>query len=720
MPAQAQETASDKPDSIGLASGVTIGGAYKIIELLGRGGMGEVYLARHETLGKKCALKVIPPEQVTEAGWQRFQLEARTVAKLEHLNLVRVTDLGIHEGCLPFFAMDYVDGTNLAELLAENGPMPLDMVLEIFMQVCDGVDCAHRGAILHRDLKPANIMVATSKSGVKQAKVLDFGLAKLTGSNRAKQSLTAVGDVFGSPYYMSPEQCNGDKLDPRSDIYSLGCTMFECLTGRPPYAGHLVSAVIFGHLEADPPSLESIVGPGRLPASMEIVMAKLLRKNPSERYQNLVELRGDLEKVARGEDVQPVNANRNNYTQADSGAKGSATTRKNGESVSQPSAFTRAPLFKIDTSAEADLAASNRATGLLLISIGSVAVVAAGLIGWMIFSYSSSSDKTRAAVKVLGGSSNYPETITNNQDKPAVNFIRESFRKWPMISNGVTTGNGEHVRIFRFPETPLGLIIWGENGKYTRLAQGQVTLPAAEAATLQLPQSEGAYTRMFPSILTKIGPEDIDCLDIKGAWLRGMDDDGRSSEIPVELIRAISKWTALSRIDIYRFKMPNLSVLALDHLSAHIKELCLREAGVDGNYLAQVRWLPSLKGLDVKGCRNIDAVLGALSGTPTLKALWIDDTTPSEGGLRMLISCPNLETLSLSRAEIDDDKLAAVCRISSLRSLYLLDANLSAKALQQLTKLKNLRVLNLTYAHVKHSDVDKLKQDLPPGCHVQL
>jgi serine/threonine protein kinase len=304
-----------KSNSINLARGAIIGGAYRIIELIGRGGMGEVYLARHETLGKKCALKVIPPEQVTEAGWQRFQLEAKAVAKLEHLNLVRVTDLGIHQGCLPFYAMDFVEGKTLAELLVESGPMPLTVILDLFIQVCDGVDCAHRSGILHRDLKPANIMVQQTKTGQRIAKILDFGLAKLTSHDRTKQSLTAVGDIFGSPFYMSPEQCNGDKLDRRSDIYSIGCTMFECLTGQPPFTGHLASAVIFSHMEADPPSLESIVGQGRLPASLEIVMAKLLRKNPVERYQSLLELRGDMERVVRKEEVQPFYVSRGGNSQ---------------------------------------------------------------------------------------------------------------------------------------------------------------------------------------------------------------------------------------------------------------------------------------------------------------------------------------------------------------------------------------------------------------------
>jgi serine/threonine protein kinase len=184
--------------------------------------------------------------------------------------------------------------------------MPLKTVLEIFMQVCDGVECAHRAGILHRDLKPANIMVVTSPTGAKQVKILDFGLAKLTKHDRNKQSLTAVGDIFGSPFYMSPEQCKGDRLDNRSDIYSLGCSMFECLTGRPPFSGHLASAIMFSHMESEPPSLEGAIGPAKTPASMGIVMAKLLQKNPGERYQTLSQLKADLLLVAKGKEVLAV------------------------------------------------------------------------------------------------------------------------------------------------------------------------------------------------------------------------------------------------------------------------------------------------------------------------------------------------------------------------------------------------------------------------------
>jgi serine/threonine protein kinase len=288
--------------TVDLVPGAIIGGVYKIIRLIGRGGMGEVYLAKHLTLAKNCALKVIPPDQLTDVSWQRFQLEAKVVARLEHVNLVRVTDLGMHEGCLPFYAMEYIEGKNLAEMLADYGPMPLAIALEIFIQVCDGIECAHRSGVMHRDLKPANIMLIQTPKGKFDVKILDFGLAKLLKHNRFRQSLTAVGDVFGSPSYMSPEQVGDDQLDNRSDIYSIGCTFFECLTGRPPFVGTQAAAVFFGHLESNPPSLEQASGTLKFPQSIEAVMAKMLRKDPNARYQTLSAVKADLELIASGQD----------------------------------------------------------------------------------------------------------------------------------------------------------------------------------------------------------------------------------------------------------------------------------------------------------------------------------------------------------------------------------------------------------------------------------
>jgi serine/threonine protein kinase len=676
------EPSRGAPNSIGLVPGATIGGAYKIIELIGRGGMGEVYLARHETLGKKCALKVIPPEEVTSIGWQRFQLEARAVAKLDHVNLVRVTDLGIHDGCLPFYAMDYVEGKNLAELLAERGPIPLITMLEIFMQVCDGVECAHRSGILHRDLKPANIMVATTRSGTTQAKVLDFGLAKLTGHDRNKQSLTAVGDVFGSPFYMSPEQCNGDKLDDRSDIYSLGCTMFECLTGRPPFAGDLATTVFFGHLEADPPSLETIVGPGRYPASMEIVLAKLLRKNPVERYQTLVELRGDLEKVAHGGDVQPFYVSRSR------------------------------PLFEMDTVAEADPTVPDHTRGLLILSICSLAVAVSVYIAWAalpsIFAVPRSQNVTLLSSIPITNS----DAVTGLRDSPSeLAHARQVFENCGPISDGVVVRGGAQVRMFHFPVVPLGFVEWGSSGHST-LARGTVGVPASELITLKLPAAKGLYARKFPEVLAKIGPDDIYALEVTQSIDSGM-EDLLSSELSVRLVKAVSKWRALRKISFYRCRISEDALFVLNYLSSHIEELNLRQSNLDGKHLARVRWLTGLKVLDANGIVNIDAVLKAMAGSSSLNTLVLDSTSPSKVGIQALSTCPNLQTLDLSETGMDDQKLAAVCNISSLRNLNLRRCIFHEKSLHRLSKLPKLTRLYLDSQEISEAEVNVLRHEMP-------
>ncbi len=295
---------------IGLKPGAIIAGNYRIIRPIGRGGMGEVYLAVHQRLDKRCALKVIPPDKVTKEAWQRFKQEAQVISKLNHQNIVQVSDLGIHAECLPYYAMEFISGQSLADILTERKRMKLESVIEVFLQVCDGVEYAHKSGVIHRDLKPGNIMLTTDVSDRVVVKILDFGLAKLSQPGRLKQSLTLAGDIFGSPFYMSPEQCSGEALDNRSDIYSVGCTMFECLTGQPPFNGNRTAAIIASHQGSPAPALASLAGPGVFSDSVEIVMAKLLRKNPVERYQTMAELRDDLEKVQRGEEVLPFYVSR--------------------------------------------------------------------------------------------------------------------------------------------------------------------------------------------------------------------------------------------------------------------------------------------------------------------------------------------------------------------------------------------------------------------------
>jgi len=287
---------------IPIGPGTIIGGTFKIASIIGEGGMGTVYLAQHRTLPQKFALKILAQSLVSEQYWQRFQAEAKTLAALKHPNLVNVFDLGIHENSVFYYSMDYLEGRNLEDILADDGPQTLDRTIEIFLAVLDALAYAHRNGIVHRDIKPANIFICDKGTSGAEVKILDFGIAKLVKSDNISQELTAVGEIFGSPYYMSPEQCMGNAVDARSDIYSVGCSLFETLTGFVPFEADSSVKIALMHEEDAPPLLSEVIS-NQLPSSVDAVIVKCLAKLPRDRYQSAKELALDLERIRDGKDV---------------------------------------------------------------------------------------------------------------------------------------------------------------------------------------------------------------------------------------------------------------------------------------------------------------------------------------------------------------------------------------------------------------------------------
>jgi eukaryotic-like serine/threonine-protein kinase len=198
---------------------------YKIIALLGEGGMGAVYKAQHLFLNQEVALKTFRAPSLTDEPWVRFQREAQAIARLTHKNIVQFFDLGLSDDNRPYYTMECLQGESLADRLKAIGPLPLNEAITIFLPVCHALSFAHSKGIIHRDLKPANIFLATDASGNSQAdtvKIVDFGVAGFVSETANAQKLTRTGSIFGSPLYMSPEQCLGQKVTERADIYSFG------------------------------------------------------------------------------------------------------------------------------------------------------------------------------------------------------------------------------------------------------------------------------------------------------------------------------------------------------------------------------------------------------------------------------------------------------------------------------------------------------------------
>jgi serine/threonine-protein kinase len=260
-------------------TGQIIDGKYRIDSPLGHGGMGVVYQATRILIGDTVALKLLHGDRVRDASSRdRFQREAQAAARLKHENAVTIYDFGVTADGLVYLVMELVEGESLARIIHSRGALPTDLCLEITRQVCAAVAEAHRHNIIHRDLKPDNIMVRQTGSAIR-VKVLDFGIAKLQDASAS--TLTQTGTVVGTPNYMSPEQCMGDKLDGRSDIYSLGVVLFEMLTGRVPFNATTPTAVVVQQVTQPAPSPRSI-NPS-VSESIDRVVLRALEKKREKR-----------------------------------------------------------------------------------------------------------------------------------------------------------------------------------------------------------------------------------------------------------------------------------------------------------------------------------------------------------------------------------------------------------------------------------------------------
>jgi serine/threonine-protein kinase len=264
-------------------------GQYRLKQLIGAGGMGEVYLAEHQLLKRPCAIKLIRPEQAGDPkALARFEREVRSTAKLSHWNTVEIFDYGHTEDGVFYYAMEYLPGMSLADLVKQHGPLPAERAVHLLRQTCDALAEAHQMGMVHRDIKPANIFAAKRGGVYDVAKLLDFGLAKPLGHTGDAQ-LTQEGSITGSPLFMSPEQASGDtEPDARSDIYSLGAVAYHIVTGRAPFEDDKPLKVLMAHIRDNPPEPSSIHS--GVPADLEAVILRCLAKQPVDRYQTAEEL----------------------------------------------------------------------------------------------------------------------------------------------------------------------------------------------------------------------------------------------------------------------------------------------------------------------------------------------------------------------------------------------------------------------------------------------
>jgi tetratricopeptide (TPR) repeat protein len=271
---------------------------YEVLELLGRGGMGSVYKVRNQLNKSLRALKLMHAHLVADPQvFRRFQQEATAAARINHPNAISIIDMGMAADGRPYLIMDFLDGMSLSELLKYKRKLPIRESLHIFTQMCGALAEAHGHGVIHRDIKPSNVMLLDAETGPEYVvKVVDFGIAKVfpqEGDPTMKD--TTTGELFGSPPYMSPEQCLGKRLDYRSDIYSMGCLMYEVLTGAPPLVGQNALGTMYRQINDMPTPLSDIKDDVRLIQRLDEIIIRCLQKLPENRYQSILELHQDLE-----------------------------------------------------------------------------------------------------------------------------------------------------------------------------------------------------------------------------------------------------------------------------------------------------------------------------------------------------------------------------------------------------------------------------------------
>ncbi|MBA4156464.1 MAG: protein kinase [Gemmatimonadetes bacterium] len=270
---------------------------YHILKKLGEGGMGQVYLAEHVKMGRRCAIKVMHPALRTDAdAISRFGREAANASRINHPHVADVYDFGESRDGLIYLAMEFVEGEPLSLLLRRESPLPVARATEITRQVADALVAAHEIGLVHRDLKPDNILLARGRDGSDVAKVVDFGIAKAVQSSG--QNLTRTGFVVGTLHYMSPEQLIGDPIDGRSDVYSLGCILYEMLVGERPFDGPSGEVVITRRL-TEPPPRPRTRNPA-VPEALDKLVVRALARSPGDRIQSAAELRDSLRALSPG------------------------------------------------------------------------------------------------------------------------------------------------------------------------------------------------------------------------------------------------------------------------------------------------------------------------------------------------------------------------------------------------------------------------------------
>ncbi len=649
-----------------IATGTVIGGTFEIMKIIGTGGMGTVYLAKHLAMQKVYALKVLSPALISEHFWLRFQSEAKTLGALKHPNLVTVYDLGVHDQSVYYYSMDYLQGRNLEDILAQDGPLQLTRTLDIFIAVLDGLTYAHRHGIIHRDIKPANIFLSeTDAIAPATIKILDFGIAKLANRDDT-QKLTAVGQIIGSPFYMSPEQCSGREADVRSDIYSVGCSIFETLSGFVPFEGQSSLEIAMKHEEEEPPLLSDLAT-SDLPESIDLVVARCLAKLPQDRYQTAKELALDLERIKAGNPVASLatTTSRNSHYKSES----AASPERKGNLILAAlivlvvallgSALTGIYFMRVSTPVEPQIAKEIKDT---------------------------LSDKEVSGIE--------PKIDSALEDEGLTRKVYAYLRTKPVSYSTMVRVDKKLQKAYYFPEQfSLGSLSTPSDSSHVVQARGRMILPDNGPYILDASDAVAG----FPQLLQLFRVDELAGISISVSKF------AESTPIPY-----IAKFTDMTRLRLDGINFRPEDVAYLNRLRK-IKSLTMSSSQLEDRSFSQCKLLPQLSYLSLEVAHGLPQTLKALSGSSKLEAISLEKIKLTAADIESLSTCKSLSFITLRRMVVGRDLMEQLAKLPGLNHLEIIQCKLNQQCLSTLAKFKHLQLLTIPQ---EYFDNDSYKQSL--------
>ncbi len=624
--------------SFHLVNGQIVGERYKVISLIGRGGMGCVYSVEQIFLHREFALKTLNPGHMSDRAWRRFQKEAQATSALDHPSLIKVHDFGMIDDTQPFFVMDFFDGETLASRIERSGALPLADALSIFTHVCFALAHAHKQGVIHRDIKPSNIMISQIDDAEYQVRVVDFGIAKLiNASDHETLALTRTGEVFGTPYYMSPEQCLGIGIDHRADIYSLGCVLFHALTGMPPFIGETALSIMMQHQSAMPAALKEASLGKNFPVAMDRVLRKMLEKKPEDRYQSLLEVAGDFELIKLGQHIH---------------------SQKNSTLAKKP----RKSLLP-----------------------GIAALIAVSGLSFVVGRFS-------APKNVVVTPAPLPAHVQVREAAPLVSKPSSA------ISEYYSTFSDPRKRIFHFggdDEKSPGILILPKSvqcptavtvaqGKKV-FARGDVEINDFQPFTVIV--SDNVETA--PQLLSRFRPDEVSTLVVTSAMTDSFSNAAVSQ---------CTKLKSISRVVITNSDLVTDKAVGYLNQLPNLTELDASRTRMTGSGLAKLGSLKNLKVLDLASLvpETGGEVLEALTGSTKIQDLNVRRGGFGDGKIRALTSLVNLRKLDVSGTNLSDQAVQKLSQLKHLTDLSLFDCNnVTANSFEALANFPALKALTI-------------------------